>query len=97
MYRATFQLADHATGTSGAWIESNDSPILNVDPNKPPVARAEKGAKGLLSSMDVFYSMDAYMHARHECAVKAPDKSRGGSGSYSSSGVRVLKGIDRRL
>jgi len=94
---ATFQLADPATGTSGAWIESDDSPVLTVDPNKPPVARAEKGTKGLLSSMDVFYSMDAYLHARHECAVKALDENRGGSGSYSRTGVRILKGVDRRL
>jgi len=96
---ATFQLADPATGTSGPWIEAADSPSLTVDPSKPPVSRVDPGTKGLLSSMDVFYSMDAYLHARHECAAKTPDKTKEVAGSYSKSSSslntgRVLKGID---
>jgi len=89
---ATFQLADPTAGTSGPWIESDSHSTPTADPSKPPptVARAVPGAKGLLSSMDVFYSMDAYQHARHECVVKA---SQSNSDSRSYSAHRVLKGM----
>jgi len=80
------QLADPATGPQGPFFQTpnNIEKMINLSQDTT-IVRANPGTKKLLSHLDIFYSFEAYLHERHQCAATATPDPASSHGSMHNS------------